>query len=321
MRINAQASFQWQEINKKIQDELNCESRVFLYKSFNQAVFEVLLGLHFRYPQKKRIVTDLGFGDHTKAAEVELARLGVRLRTEFADDFQSEEREVLAYVHDMDDPITAELYNHLDTLKKLSGSKIMRMHLAHHLLQERQSFVNKLSDFDIVVAALDYNLALVFAGEKISFPILGVASQSWDLKRDWPDLLKRLRPPCPTYEKAIQGFESALPEGVQPFFTNPLSQRLYDRSLIILEDFDGSALVDLLQEKLKFPANRPGEHSFLESVSYSRWQNQSWFDQAERMNKSVNDMRGLVLIHGSLLNEEFQKTFLQCLKELEKLSS
>lgn len=321
MRINAQASFQWQEINKRIQGELNCQSRVFLYQSFNQAVFEVLLGLHFRYPQKKKIVTDLGFADHTKTAEVELARLGVRLKDKFNEDIQSEESEVLAYVHDMDDAITAELYNHLETLKKLAGIKVMRVHLAHHLLQERQSFINKLSDYDIVIAALDYDLALVFTGEKVSFPFLGVATQPWDAQRDWPDLLKRLRPLCPTYEKAIERFESSLPEGVRPFFTDRERQRLYDRSLVILEDFEGSALVDLLQEKLKLPASHPSEHSSLESVSYSRWQNQSWFDQAKKMNKTENEMRGLVLIHGSLLNEEFQKTFLQCLKELKILSS
>jgi hypothetical protein len=321
MRINGQAHFQWQEINKRIRAELGCQSKVFVFASFHQALFEVCMGLHLRFPHKKKIVAEMGLGDHFRFTEVELARHGVRTRPQLdLAAIDEEQKQILAYVHDMDDALTAEMYDHLDNLKAIAATKIVRVHLAHHLMQERSSFVNKLSDLDIVIAALDYNLALVFTGEKLSFPLLGTSQMSWCKDRDMDSILKRLRPPCPTFEKSILSFESQLPEGVEPWFPDPKHKRLFDRSLIYLPDHDGSAMVDLLLENLNLSSATPGEHCLLESASYARWQNEQWFERVEEQGRDWNQLRGMVMIHGSLLTKDFAEVFKKSLSQLKELS-
>lgn len=321
MRVDAQKPIEWRQINQKIQEKLNCNSKVYVYRGIHQALFETCLGLHLRFSHKRKVVAELGFGDHLKKTEVELAKLGVRLRNQFEEGIEKEEQSTLAYIHDLDDSLSAELYDHIETLKGVAPTKMYRIHIAHHLFHIKKTFIQKLTDYDIMVCALNEEYALVFTGEKIVLPTLTVGQLAWNLKRDVANVIELISSDAPTNQSAIQEFEQSLPDGVKPWFDQETAKRIYDRSVVILDGHDGSAMVELLSEELGLKIGEPGAKNALESVSYCRWQNESWFEQAPFYSRTENDLRGMLIIDGQIIDGQFKEAFSKCLQKLKELSS
>ncbi|MCB0377018.1 MAG: hypothetical protein KDD33_00870 [Bdellovibrionales bacterium] len=317
MRIDSRNPVAWDELNSRIRMHLKCHSKVLVYPGLHHALFETCLGLHMRFPAKRRIYAELGFGDHLKNIEVELAKKGVRLKAGMDDEF--EEKSVLTYIHDFDDALTAELYNHMETLKGISQTKVFRIHLAHHMFHFNRKFTTSLTDFDICICSLDRRYALVFYGEKVNLPHLAVTELAWD-QADEKNILELIDRPAEQYREAIAGFESSLPSGVVPWFDKFPYPRLYDRALVSLKNHDGAAFVELFRQKFNSAEIPLGEHAPLESVSYCRWHNDSWFQQAVTMGRTAEDLQGLVAIDGCIINESFKKQFSQVLEELNQLS-
>ncbi len=320
MRLDAQSPFVWRQINEKIKQQLGCDSRVFLYRGLHQAVFETCLGLHLRFGHKRKIVAEAGFGDHLSQTEIELAKLGVRFKDRFDEDIAKEEKGCLAYIHDLDDALTAELYDHIETLKSIAATKIYRIHLAHHLFHIRKSFVQSLSEFDIIIVALSSDYSLVFTGEKVVLPRLTVGQLPWNFETDWPPVLQALETQEKLFQSEITKFETDLPTGVQPWFTEQPARRIHDRAVVILKDHDGAALLDLLNQALGIETCPLGHSNPIEAASLCRWNNDSWFQQAEKVGRSRQDMQGLMMIDGSIINAEFTETFKACFEKLKELS-
>lgn len=320
MRMSTQSPFEWQELNQSLKEVLSTEANVFVYRGLHQALFETCFGLHLRFSNKKRVIAETGFGDHLKKLEVELSKRGVRVKSEFSADMSSEEKETLVYLHDLDDAITAEVYDHIQTLKQLTETKIYRIHVAHHLFHIKKSFIQKLSEFDIMVCALSPEYALVFTGEKVVLPQLTVAQLAWNKKVDGDNIKDLIVSNHSLYPKEVQAFESSLPEGVEPWFDQNAS-RIFDRAAVVCKNHDASAIRELLLEEMQIENNYPGQHGPIETASYCRWQNEVWFEQAESKQRSKNDMRGLLLIDGAIINDEFTQKFLACYQKIGELSS
>lgn len=325
MRLNARIPHLWFQLNEQLQKSLGSPTRLLVYRNFNQAVFETLLGLHLRFPSKKKWLSQLGFGDHTRAVQMELAKFGARMESldpnQVLKDGSLDERSLLAFVHDLDDSLTGELYDHIENLQVISKTRVPRIHLAHHLYLERPSFINRLSDVDIVIAGVDESLAMVFLSEKMSYPLLGAQVMNWHLEQDLVDFTKRAKRGFPTFEDRILKFEAQLPSGLSPWFKGHQQQRLFDRSLISVEHHDGLAFIEMLSEMLEIPLGQPGENCLLETASFSRWRNPVWLEQAERLGRTPEDLRGLVMIHGSLINGDLTQKMMEALKELKQLST
>jgi hypothetical protein len=320
MRIDAQTPYEWQKINKALQEKLGCDSKVFLYRGLHQAIFETCLGLHLKFSHKRKLVAELGLSDHLKRTEIELSRLGVRLKNELDSDLEQEEKSILAYIHDLDDSLSGELYNHIDNLKKLVQTKIYRIHVAHHLFHYKKSFIKKLSDYDIMICSLDENYALVVTGDKINLPILTVGQLAWSFKSDFPKVEKIIdSEPC-LFKDEILDFEGDLPADVNPWF-DETSNRIYDRSVIILKNHDSAALMELLSKELGLTINPPGFVNKIESASYCRWENDSWFNQASFFSRTPEDLRGMLIVAGELINSDFKKAFKKSLDQLINLST
>ena len=318
MRFDARMGHSWNHVNQAMRREVGCSSKVMAFRGTHQALFEICLGLHLKYSHKRKIVANTGFGDHIRNTEVELAKLGVRFKDRFEEDMDKEAKACLAYIQDLDDSITGELYNNIPTLKKLVNSKMIRIHVAHHLFHFKKSFVMNLTEFDICICALNEQYALAFCGDKVTLPQLAVSEMKWGDAEI--EEMTRILNESPLEDKSrVQDFESQLPEGVVPWFTSDCS-RIFDRALIILKEQDGSAFIDLLAEKFDRSSISPGELGAFESTSYCRWKNKIWFDQAEKLGRDPNDFRGLVGIASEALNENFQQTFNDTLIELNKLS-
>ena len=321
MRLDAQSPLIWRQINQIIKEKLGTQSNVLLYRGMHQAIFETCLGLNLRFGHKRKIVSETGFGDHLSHVEIELAKQGVRLKDQFEEDMAKEEKACLAYIHDLDDALTAELYDHIETLKALAPTKVYKIHLAHHLFHVRKSFVKSLTDFDIIIASLNQDYALVFTGEKIVLPTLTVAQLPWSLNGDAKPVLELIDNEQETFQPEITKFETSLPAGVVPWFTDQPARRIYDRAVVILQDHDGAAMMELLNKELAVDQCGLGNHNRVESPSLCRWQNDSWFKQAEKFGRTKEEMQGTLMIDGSLVNPEFSKTFASCLERLKLLSS
>jgi len=258
MRINSSPGFVWRKLNESVQKQLGCESKVFVYPNTKSALLDICLSLHMRLSHKKKIVSITGLGDHVKSTEFELSRLGVRFKKDFEDDLAQEEKQVLSLIHDLDDAVTAELYDHIEILKKLTSSKIFKIHLAHHLFRFNKNFIQKLSDLDVIIATLNENYTLVFLGEKSVISPLMVENLNWDFDQDFKNISLELNKIDLSFQEAITEFESHLPDGLTSWFSEkPVSHRLFDRAVIVVKDHDGSAFIELLAENLNIPIRGP----------------------------------------------------------------
>ncbi len=320
MRLDAQSCHQWSKLNQSIQDQLDCQSKVYLYPGLSYALYEICLGLHLKYSHKRKIVKQLGFGSHLQKIEIEMAKLGVRFKDSFEDEIAKEEKACLAYIHDIDDAVTGELYDHIETLKFVSASKIIRIHVAHHLLSIRKNFIKNLSEYDIVVGSLGPNHTLVFTGDKVSISTLGVGELSWNYERDWPMISELIKNEVTPSQTLIEEFENSLPPQLTPWFPKGRSKRIFDRSVVVLKDGDGSAFVDLLYEELNLEKKWPGDNQALESVSYCRWQNESWFKQSQSFDRTPEELRGLVLIDSSIINSTLMESINVVIQKMIQLS-
>lgn len=321
MRLNAQSPLVWRQINSVIKERLGTQSNVYLYRGMHQAIFETLLGLQMRFSHKRKLVVQSGFGDHLSQAEIEMAKLGVRFKEELDEDLAKEEKSCLAYVHDFDDALTGEIYDHIESLKKVSSTKIHRIHLAHHLFHVKKSFVKSLTEFDIIIASLSRDYALVFTGEKVVLPTLIVSQLPWSIEGDCLPVVQMIEKQENLFQPEIMQFEMALPEGVRRWFTAQPARRIYDRSVVILDGHDGEAMMSLLNEALGFQDAGLGMANKIEAPSLCRWQNETWFQQAEKMGRTVEELQGTVIIDGSIINTAFSQVFKSCLGKLRELSS
>jgi hypothetical protein len=320
MRLDAKSPYIWRQINQLIKEKLGLQANVFLYRGLHQAVFETLLGLHLRFSHKRKVVVQSGFGDHFKQAEVELAKMGVRFKSEFEEDMAKEEKACLAYVHDLDDALTAEIYDHIETLKQVATSKTYRIHVAHHLFGMRQSFVKNLTEFDIIIASVTKDYALVFTGEKINLPLLSVTQLPWSLEEDAVSVLKALADTKSMYQPEISQFESALPEGVRPWFRTQQAKRIYDRAVVVMNEHDGEAMMKLMNNALQIEKSPLGADNPIETLSPARWQNELWLKQGEAFEKTPDQIQGTMIFDGKILNTAFSQVFKDCLNKLAILS-
>lgn len=321
MRLDAQPPYIWRQINQVIKEKLGGSNQVFLYRGMHHAIFETLMGLHLRFTHKRKLVTEIGLGDHLSHSEVELAKLGVRFKTEFETDMAKEEKACLAYIHDLDDALTGELYNHIETLKKVAGGKIYRIHLAHHLFQVKKSFVKNLSEYDIIIVSLSRDYALVLCGEKVSFPLLSAPQLPWSIESDARAVVQLMDKQVKLFQPEISQFESALPSKVRPWFRKQSARRIYDRAVVTLEGYDGAAMMSLLNQALKVESSPLGGDNAIETLSQCRWQNEVWYQQAERFDKTPEQIQGTIIISGALVNTALSQVFKECLQKLDKLST
>lgn len=321
MRFNAISPFVWREINQAIKDKLGVSSQVYTYRGMHHALFEICLGLQMRFGHKRKMVVQSGLGDHLAQTELELAKLGVRFKSFFEEDIQKEEKSCLAYIHDLDDALTGELYDHIETLKQIASTKIYRVHLAHHLFHIRKMFVKSLSEYDIIIVSLNQDYALVFTGEKITLPVLTVGQLAWSMERDGQVILDLIDKDVKLRQSEVVNFETALPAGIKPWFVEQPAKRIYDRSVVVFERHDGSAMMQLLEQTMQLEKQALGAHQSFEAASLCRWQNDSWFNQAETLAHTKNDLRGMLSIDAELLNPQFNQIFMTCFEALNKLSN
>jgi hypothetical protein len=220
----------------------------------------------------------------------------------------------------LDDALTAELYNHIETLKLIQKHKIHRIHLAHHLYSVKKSFVKNLSDLDIIIVSVDQNYALVFTGEKVTLPILTVAQLPWSVEKDLVAVLTSVESQKQLFQSEIHQFEAALPSGVRPWFREKMAPRIFDRAVVVLKDHDGAAMMELLKKVLSVESAPLGADNKIETTSMGRWQNEIWLRQAEKRGLEAEQIQGTVIIDGQVLNTAFSQVFKDCLNQLEQLS-
>jgi len=111
-----------------------------------------------------------------------------------------------------------------------------------------------------------------------------------------------------------------LPPGVKPWFSDKSAKRIFDRSVVSLENHDGAAMMSLLNHAMEVEKSPLGGDNQFETTSLCRWQNESWFRQAEARGMTREQVQGTVIIDGRLMNAAFAQVFKECLEKLKALS-
>ena len=108
---------------------------------------------------------------------------------------------------------------------------------------------------------------------------------------------------------------------VEPWFTNDFNQRIFDRAILTLKDIDGSAFLDLFCEEHGLEKGAPGDFTSIDTTSYNRWHNRHWLEQAESIERTPENIRGLVCFDGNFIDDELPKKVNQTIESLNNLSN
>ena len=317
MRISSRVPYAWDQINSVASQLVDFDGSVKVYRGLPHALFEVCMGLHLRFTHKRKIVAQLGWGDHMHTTMLELAKLGVRVKDSFDEDMKKEEKAVLAYVFDRDDALTAELYDR-PILQSMGESRIFKVHIYHHQYFYDHSFLKNIGEYDIAICSLTNDYALVFAGAKANLPNLSANEIGWgSLQRE--RLTTFMNRKGVQKKDEILAFEKSLPEACTQWFDH--DRRLFDRAVVTFTGVDGSAFVDIFCQQNGFPILDPGEFVSLESASYCRWNNKHWFDQCEQRGRTLDQLRGFVSFSAGLVDADLPKKVQKTLEEIESLST
>ena len=322
MRVSAKHSHDWHEINNRVQEELVCKIPVKVSPGLHQALFQVGLSLSLLFPKKKKIVSQMGFGKHLSQLELWFARQGVSFKDVWTEEPLEGAKDTLAYIHDVDDALTAQMYNHLEVLRWINSSStpIVCVHVVHHLFHFQRNFVNSLQDWDILVASISPNCALIFLGKALENLDLSLIFFPWSLSKDGDLILKVLRENRVQDKKRVLDFESSLPKDIHPWFESD-SSRIYDRSVVCLENMDAFSFMELWSEKKETPLSSPGFSSLFEVASPYRWNHEDWLALPKGSTRSLKDVQELLCIDLQVLEEEFMESFHQIIMEVKSLST
>ena len=317
MPINLKPSADWYQLNQWVQTQLSSPHSVCVFPGIHHALMELCLSMHLRFTHRRKLVVNMGFGDHLKGAELELARLGVRFKDSFDEDLKKEEKSCLAFIYDEDDLVTSEILQNEQAVDKIRSTKILRVRINHNGFRSGSLDLEALDDNEILVASLSPDYAIVVGGSKAPTPNLTVASLPWGDHRHQENLSKIFSTTRTEYHQAVSELEAQLPEEIVPWFTRDGSKRRFDRSVFVLKHHDGSAFRSL------FLRDQDGtsKNSFVETTSQGRWDSDICFRQAESKDRSLEELRGLVVIDGSQISSETLPKIKEILAELNTLSS
>jgi len=302
MAISGQLLYQWEKLNSSIQEKLKLsETSALVFHSPSHALYECLMSLHLKFSHKRKIVAFLGQGDHGKMAQMEIAKLGVRFKDQFEDDLEKEKKMVLCTLSDGDNALTGEIFDSPDFLEKQKNMDLFMIKIFHHMWPKH---LENIQEKEIRILRLSRNHTIALLGSKVSLNGLGASTLNWNCQ-DYAAIEEALNQRPKEDKKTIQDFETQFSQDNhwEKWFSDNTG-RYFDRCFLKLKGLDGGAFISLFNEQQGSSELPLGSSQTLESLSFSRWQNQNWLDQGEQFGCTAQDIKESVIIPLSLIESD-----------------
>jgi hypothetical protein len=229
--------------------------------------------------------------------------------------------DVLFVMYSKDHPITGEMYDLTAGLEGLKAARTHRIAISHFT----HRFIPLLRPlpFELNLLSISSEVAVMVAGERGRIKPLLVDQLSWAMPdrteiqkglTQTDDETKSLR------REAIENFEAALPAGFRAWFA-PGAKRALDRAVFFHEHFDGSAVIELLSQKMAIGLAKPGLAGLLETTSQCRWNQPRLGEWLEQQGMKPNVSRGLIMVDQSLISGELVQHLEAVTTELKRFQN
>ena len=126
--IDLRKPYQWEETNDQLKAQLKTPYQVRFYQSLQQALLETVMGFQNLYSHKRQFASHVGLGTHAEEAMLFLSRQGIK-NLEISNEQSSDEKKNIVHLLDLDDAITAEIYQNQHQIDE----KLFRISISHHL--------------------------------------------------------------------------------------------------------------------------------------------------------------------------------------------
>ncbi len=229
--------------------------------------------------------------------------------------------ELLFVLASEDDPITGKITDLSALNETLKTKRVFRLLVSHEAHNWKP--VTRPEPFAVKILSLSETRALMIAGERCKIQPQVSPALSWapsagtqlesnsNSATQIASELQNLREPLSETDskERIQKFERTLPQGFAAYFKDDAS-RLFDRSVIVSANFDGTAVIEELSTTLQVPLTTIGKEGQLETTSACRWESPRFQDWLLARGETETSIRGLVVIDEALVNDAL-KTHLE----------
>jgi hypothetical protein len=279
--IDLRKPYQWEDTNDQLKGQLKTPYQVRFYQSLQQALLETVMGFQNLYSHKRQFASHIGLGTHADEAMLFLSRQGIK-NLEISNELSNDEKKTIVQLLDLDDAITAEIYQNQYQIDE----KLFRISISHHLHLFTKT-PPTVKDTEVLIWSLPEG-AIAFHGKRcVSLPTILAPTLSCTA-------LPTLPLPLKTENKAwVQQIEAQSIAGSQSL--KGLSEvRTYDRAILAWTDIEAEALRQTLITDHAIPETQ------LEALSLSRWNELKLITQFEKRTWSPEIFRGTLILSSEL---------------------
>ena len=334
------------------------KNEVRIYKELSHALWEILWGLVQLFPHKPKAYFFKDMNPYfdfpmrgLKLENIKVKALDLKTLEEGKDILNQLTSEDLFLLYSEDDPILGKKFP-IQNLEKTfshqtsSQKNLFLISISHNthyynqfylkqpleepsknLLEKSSKNLFEIKPYSIYIHSFGSKGALAFLGSRARRIKSPLASELfWNVK-EYEKIEKELK----KYEKInkpkelernkekILNFEKTQVCDFKPFFSSNC-ERIYDKAVIYWEDMDGYAFIHELSKKLERPLLPHGIETHLETTSLSRWNGGlTTMDWLQAYGLSMNQIRGLVMIDSSLIDENLPEIINDTRKKILKL--
>jgi hypothetical protein len=297
--------YQWDEINERIKNQLNCSAPVRVYQSVSSALLETVMGVQLLYSHKKQFHHAIGTGTHAEESFLFLAKQGIKsIDVSGGDAVEIDDKKSLFMVNDMDDALTGQIYT-----PSIIPEKMFHIKISHHIQHYRPT-VPEPGDSEI----------LIFAGENMAIVCLGKRAQSlqpfFSSGLNWSGVPEfggfQAKNENEAWVKKVEKEKWAGGEAL----LLPTQPRIFDRAILYWTGVDAGALRDLMIKGHEIAPDN------METLSLNRWHETRLVGQFEKRGHSAEILRGTLFLSSNLSGDsQFRKKLEHARDHLKKISN
>ncbi len=307
----------WENLNQKAQAQLppvSEENSLRCYFGMFHGLYELVHGLVQFSPHKRSaafitgttpLIDPLLSYFYKEAYQVQLTSIA---DLKDVKSWSSElAKDTLFVVYSEDHALTGEIYNYSEIEQVCLDLKIPTIRISHNLYSH--DWCAKLNLQTARVMGLSHSVAVAQIGARFkASPLIAPYLPQWTELNDKTIFKKTEERPV-----EIKSFENSKGAHFKPYFGNS-KKRIYDRSVVILNEMSAELIRDRLCKKLGL---NPQDH-FIEAANGCRWggvERLVWSEPAI----SPNTERGLLIINAEVvLKSNFKSIFEETCSEVSK---
>lgn len=316
----------WDDFNRELTAQYLAEDskeQLRLYQGAEHGVWEVTQGIARLFPHRRKVICFRNqdpFHDHSIFS---LTREGFDLVTLPLDLFGRPDkweehisRETLLVLYSADDPLVGRSFPSPNIEEHCAKNGTFAVKVRHHD-HRGEGFSPLLTPFCVEVRSYDSELACAHLGGKAKIgsmiaPFLEWCSESKEA------VAKAMKQDSSDGEKRVKKMESSLPGGAQALWQKG-ERRSWDRAVFFWEDMDGHSVIHYLAEEMGWSLGEPGREARIETTSLSRWGGLRTMDWLKQQGLSANQVRGTVIVHHSVINDELNQALFRATEKVKQL--